>query len=170
VVLALAALAAAFAPAAQAGAAAVPTPASCQAYPIGAVPAATLSVSTTTPFPGESITVSGTNFEPHDAITIVLSSNLIELGHVTTNASGAFSTSVTIPSNLSGSHVLSLVGAVAVCQPSPITLTIQGEGTSGGGLPNTGVDILAGIAIALALLTAGVALTRGGRRRQHSSH
>jgi len=170
VILALIAMSVTFVPMASAVAAAPsPTPSECATYPIGAVPAAELAVSTTTPFPGESIMVSGSNFVANEAITIELHSAPIVLAHVTTDGNGAFSVHVTIPSNLTGTHTIDVAGDHSFCPSSPVTITIQSSGTSpsGGGLPNTGVDILAGVAIALALLAAGIALTHGGRRKQH---
>jgi hypothetical protein len=172
-IMAVVALTATFAPSAASAAAPTPTPSFCQSYPVGAVPAATLTVSTTVPFAGETITVGGTNFVAHESLTIELNSAPIVLAHVTTSASGSFSTPVTLPSGVTGTHTISVAGDTSSCPSSPITITINSAGTSSasGGLPNTGVDILTGLAVALALLVAGIALTGGARRRsgRHSA-
>ena len=71
-------------------------------------------------------------------------------------------------------HVIRAVGTgLGNCPVDPIQINASGAGgtssSNGGGLASTGVDILTGIAIALALVGAGVLLTQGGRRRHHHS-
>jgi len=167
----IAVLAAALVPAATSVAAApTPTPSACQSYPVGAVAAATLMVSTTTPFEGQTITVSGTNFVTNEAIAIDLSGSPV--AHVTTSASGSFSTPVTLPAGVTGTQTISVAGDHSTCPASSITITIQGAGVSATsqGLSHTGVDILTGLAVAIALLIAGVALTGGARRKPAGRH
>ncbi|MDT4938215.1 MAG: hypothetical protein QOG80_1886, partial [Pseudonocardiales bacterium] len=50
-----------------------------------------MSVSTTTPNPGQTITVTGSNFHPSVDLTINLDTNVV-LAHVLTSAGGSFST------------------------------------------------------------------------------
>src|SRR5258706_15081607 len=70
---------------------------------------ATLSVSTTTPFPGQTITVSGVNFAPNEQITLVLDTGAT-LGDVTVGADGTFSKDVVVPNDLRGNHRISVQG------------------------------------------------------------
>lgn len=137
------------------------------AYPPPSCPL--LSVSTTTPFPGQTITIAGENFTPTADVTIKLDTSAT-LAHVIVKADGSFSVPVKLAADLVGHHVISAVGVnLGKCPVEPIQINIQASGTSGGGLASTGVDILTGIAVALALIGAGVLLARGGRRR-HSHH
>jgi hypothetical protein len=127
-----------------------------------------LTVSTTTPFPGQTITVAGANFTANVAVDIVLDTNDV-LAHVNADASGSFSVDVKLPADLVGNHVIRAVGTgLGDCPVDPIQITAQGSApssSSGGGLASTGVDILTGLAIALALLAVGAFLTGSGRRK-----
>lgn len=151
-------------------AAAVPAaaPAATTPYPPPSCPL--LSVSTTNPFPGQTITVAGSNFTPSVAVTIELDTN-VALAHTNADGSGSFSVNVTLPSDLVGNHTISAVGTnLGNCPVDPIQITVQaGAGpsssSSGGGLASTGVNVLVGLVIALGLVAAGVIATRTGRRR-----
>jgi hypothetical protein len=140
---------------------------------------ATLSVSTTTPVAGATITVTGQNFNPNATIRLELHTTTYLLATVTSNSSGSFSTHVTLPSGVTGTHDLIAVGGTAGmpsgCPSQPVqVLQIQGAGTSGGGTGSgsgggtafTGVDVLAMIAGAAVLLAAGLLFARAGRRRR----
>jgi hypothetical protein len=149
--------------------AAAPTPAAgtvCGGY--GSLDVrASMSVSTTTPFPGQTITLSGQNFAPAGSnVTIVLDTGAV-LAHVTINSSGTFSVPVTLPAGVTGNHKILAQGQIT-CPPDPVQISIQAAGTQGGGLASTGVDILTGLAIALALIAGGVLMARSGRRRSAS--
>lgn len=151
------------------GASAAPT-ADTTPYPPPSCPL--LTISTTTPFPGQTITVAGSNFTAGAAVTIELDTN-VTLAHVTASPSGAFSTSVTVPSDAVGNHVIRAVGTnLGNCPVGPIQITVSGvapsSASNGGGLASTGVDILAGLAIALTLLAIGAFMTGAGKRRAHS--
>jgi hypothetical protein len=131
---------------------------------------ASMSVSTTTPFPGQTITVTGEHFKANEDFNLVLDTGAV-LAAVHVAADGSFSVNVTLPAGLTGNHVISTDGDESGCPADPIQIDIQGSGTSGGGLASTGVDILTGLAIALALIAGGVLFARSGRRRHsHSQH
>jgi hypothetical protein len=79
-----------------------------------------------------------------------------------------------VPASLIGDQPLTGRGASG--QPydvDSLILNIRAAGaggsssSSGGGLASTGVDILTGVAVALALIGAGVLFARGGRRRHN---
>ena len=132
---------------------------------------ATMSVSTTTPFPGQSFTLTGANFEPSGStVTIKLDTGDV-LAHVTINSTGSFSIQITMPAGVTGNHLILADGYAGQCPPDPVQVSVQASGNEGqgGGLASTGVDILTGIAIALALIAGGVLLARSGRRRHSHS-
>jgi hypothetical protein len=138
-------------------------------YPVNQC--ASLSVSTTNPLPGETITVSGTNFTPNASVRLELHSSVIVLGTVKADAQGSFTTTVKLPSNLTGTHVIFAATGFdplgGQCVPSA-SLGIQPGSTNTpppGGTSFTGVDILAMVLGAVALLGIGYALNRSGKRR-----
>jgi LPXTG-motif cell wall-anchored protein len=136
--------------------------------PVGTAP---LAVSTTTPAPGETITVSGNGFGPNEVVTLVLHSVPVTLASTLTDSNGTFSVPVTIPSDVRGVHVLTATGRTTGTTFS-ITLTIGFEppgGGGGGGLPNTGLMVWGLGIVAVALLTLGAALVVSGRRRRSAA-
>jgi hypothetical protein len=146
-----------------------------QAYPPTICP--TLSVSTTHPLPGETITVSGVNFNANAQVHLVLHSKAYDLGTVSSDGQGSFSTPVKLPSGVLGRHVIVAVSGAPQIQDCPIAVVVHihqpggsnsGPGGHHGGNSFTGVDILLIVLAAAALLGAGVALNRGGKRRHGS--
>src|SRR2546423_1218644 len=77
-----------------------------QAYPPTNCPGM-LSVSTTTPLAGETITVSGTGFTPGAQVHLVMHTKVYDLGTFTANGQGNFTAQVTLPDNVFGAHVIS---------------------------------------------------------------
>jgi hypothetical protein len=148
------------------------------AYPPTICP--TISVSTTTPLAGEAITVTGTNFTAGATVRLELDSSATVLKTVTASGSGTFTTQVTMPAGMLGSHTIiaSGGGGGPGCPSEPIQIVNahgpggggaggNGGGTnSGGGTAFTGVDVLLLVLIAGLLLTAGIMLNRGGKRRR----
>ncbi|MCU1656129.1 MAG: hypothetical protein JWO57_785 [Pseudonocardiales bacterium] len=135
---------------------------------------AQLAVSTTTPFPGQSITVSGSAFAAHQSVTLILDTSSTVLGHVTASAAGTFSTSARMPTDVRGNHLITVQGDVSGCPVDPVQINVQsGAGSSssgGGGLAFTGFDAVLAVAVALGLIGAGVLLSRGGKRRYSARH
>lgn len=146
------------------------------AYPPTICP--TLSISTTTPLPGSSMTVSGTNFTPNATIKLELHSPTYVLATVKSSAQGTFTTSVKLPAGVTGNHEITAVGggATATCPVDPVQILKitppvgPGGGTSGngGGTAFTGVDVLLLVLVAAALLASGVAINRGAKRRKQA--
>lgn len=142
-----------------------------QAYPPTTCPGM-LSVSTTHPLPGETITVTGANFTAGAQVHLVMHTTTYDLGTFTANAQGNFTAQVKLPDGVVGRHVvLAVSGAPHIRQCAGAPIQIHGpEGSSTGtgghhGNSNTGVDVLIIVLVAAGLLGAGVALTRGGKRR-----
>jgi LPXTG-motif cell wall-anchored protein len=131
-----------------------------------------LSVSTTAPDPGETITISGAGWGADEVVTLVLHSTPVILASPLTDSNGAFSVPATIPSDVQGTHVLTGTGGTTGDTVS-ITLTIGFEpptgGGGGGGLPNTGVVVWGVGTVAVALLALGAALVVSGRRRRSAA-
>jgi hypothetical protein len=160
-------------PATSAGAAPV-------AYPATLCP--TLSVSTTMPLVGATITVSGVNFDPNATIKLELESKPWLLATVKSDAQGAFTVNVKLPAGVFGSHLIVAVGGTTQrgpgCPVDPSQLLhIQNPGTSGGngggngnggGTAFTGVDVLLLVLLAAVLLSVGVAINRSGKRRKQT--
>jgi hypothetical protein len=137
-----------------------------------------LSVSTTHPLVGETITVSGSNFNAHAAVHLVLHTQSYDLGTFNTDAQGSFTAQVQLPAGVVGAHVIVAVsGAPDVnrCPGVPIQIhNPQPTNTHRGGPPpnaNTGTDILLILLAAAALLIAGALIYRSGKRRHgYSGH
>jgi hypothetical protein len=146
-------------------------PETCATYPVQICQAHIMS-STTTPFQGQTIEASGIGYHANE--DVALSIGGIPVGTAHTDSSGNFDPAVVVPTSLIGDQPLT--GAGASGQPDDIdsiVLNIRAAGAGGssssGGLASTGVDILTGVAIALALIGAGVLFARGGRRRHNHS-
>jgi len=148
-------------------------------YPVKA--GATLAVSTTTPYSGQTIDVSGSNFQPGENVTLKLNGKAVAT--VKADNSGSFSTSLKITS-APGKFQLTATGAV--CGVAGLLLSIRAgsgvlpvtstkspaagaggaaTGQGGGGLAFTGVDTALLLAVAVALIAGGGYLAHAGRRR-----
>jgi alpha-L-fucosidase len=142
-----------------------------QAYPPTTCPGM-LSLSTTTPLAGETITVTGADFTPGAQVHLVLHTKVFGLGTFKADSQGGFTAQVTLPEGVTGGHVISATsGAPHITQCPGVHVQIHAPaGTSAGppghhGTSFTGVDILLVVLVAAGLLGVGVALTRGGKQR-----
>jgi Glycine rich protein/Putative Ig domain len=123
-----------------------------------AVPVPAVQLSTPSVQAGGSLTISGTGFADSTTLTVVLHSNPVTLGTVTTSGTGTFSIQVTIPSDTpAGTHAI-LVGGTqyATLQVTAVLSTA--------GLPATGLDVSGSVTLAALLLAAGLALLWRRRR------
>ena len=68
--------------------------------------APSLAVSTTNPAEGSTIDVTGTDFDANSTVSLTLYSDPYALGSVTTDSSGSFAASVTLPNGVTGSHTI----------------------------------------------------------------
>ncbi|HEU5006512.1 MAG TPA: hypothetical protein VFT67_06045 [Jatrophihabitantaceae bacterium] len=148
-------------------------------YPVKA--GATLSVSTTTPYSGQTIDVSGSNFQAGENVTIKLNGKAVAT--VKADSKGSFRTSFKV-TGPPGKFVLTATGTV--CGVAGLLLTVRAgsgvggvsasqspgagaggaaTGQGGGGLAFTGVDVALLLLVAVALLGGGGFMLRAGRRR-----
>lgn len=154
------------------------------AGPAGAYPAgvsATISISTTTPRAGATITISGAAFKPRERISIEFHSVGYDLGSTYATGAGTFTTVVTIPKNASGMHDIVATG-VTSGESAILTLDVQGpgssrnagysaasvsgSGTDSEGLSNTGVAVIGIGAVGVVLFVGGSLLLVAGKRRR----
>jgi hypothetical protein len=108
----------------------------------------------------QSVTLSGSGYAADTPIQIVVYSTPQVLKTVTTDGTGAFSTSVTLPAGLTGSHTLVAGGVGPDGVYRYLTLSVTAAG-----LPVTGAAVPKLVAAALAVLAVGFVLVRVTRRR-----
>lgn len=142
-----------------------------------------MNVSSNSPQPGGTITVSGDGMSANQTYPVMLGGSPV--GSVTADAGGAFTASVTIPASAAGDQMLSLGGTSCGgtsngdtgSTPSGVSGTGngdtspgQGVGTSAntdaGGLAFTGTQVGLLSTIAGALILGGAALLLISRRRR----
>ncbi len=70
----------------------------------------TTGVSNTTPSVGGTDTVSGSGYDPNELVDLVLHSAPYNLGTARADSAGNFSTTVTLPAGVSGSHTIIATG------------------------------------------------------------
>ncbi|MER7273549.1 Ig-like domain repeat protein [Dactylosporangium sp. NPDC000244] len=143
-------------------------------------PSTNLTLTTTdgniaTAEPGQRIVFVGTGFAPHSTVLVTIYSTPIELGRVTTDATGAFQTPITLPQQLAAAqHTVVAQGAAPDGSPRSMALTVTvatapvvtSPVTTGGGgtLPVTGPPFGLLLLTGLALALTGAALLKAGRR------
>ena len=164
----------------------VPTSASAVDCTIGSYPPGTqaeIAVSTNTPVAGETIEVSGQQYEANESVDIYIGGSLgapcnpddvtlgTFVGTAHTDGSGAFDPPVTVPAGASGTTLLVGIGhSHDKFDYASTFLQIGGTEPTGTGTgphtpATTGFDIAILSAAAVVLISAGVLFTRGGRRK-----
>ena len=139
-----------------------------------------LTISTTTPCAGCSVTISGSGFASGEKIGITEHSKVETLGSAVALSSGSFSATVTTASDLTGTHEIVALGAssghravVTIDVPEASgTGTSSGSGSgssSGGGLASTGVAVIGIGAVGVVLLAGGGVMLMAGRRRSSAN-
>jgi LPXTG-motif cell wall-anchored protein len=127
----------------------------------------TISVSDQNPEQGASLTVTGSGFGASENVAIRVGG--INLATARTDASGAFTQSITLPSDLTGTQTVTGVGQTSGATASAtITISATKAAGGGGGLPNTGAAILGTSLVAVVLLGLGGAMVMISRRRRVS--
>lgn len=127
---------------------------------------------------GGSVTLRGSGLDPEREYPVILNSDPVLLGTVTTDEEGAFDASLTIPASVpAGEHVITVgdasipitVLAAEGTVDAPPTRLIADEGQGGLELAATGADPAAASILGLvaaALLAAGAAAVRASRQPQ----
>ena len=153
---------------------ALAAPAAAQQYP----PAVnSLTVSDTTPTPGQTISIEGRTFAAGSTATVALTT--VTLGSPTADAAGVIRLDATVPADTTlGSHTLTATGPAPDGTTLSLSLTLNvvaadgsGSGTGSGSLPDTGSDSsipLAQVGLGLAAF-GGVVVALAGRRRRSLS-
>lgn len=128
-------------------------------------------------FPGDTVTITGTGFEPGFETTIEFNSVTVIVGTVTADATGSFTTEVIVPDDATpGPHSFS-----AICDTrgneTTTTVTVSSRGatttsttvTGGGPLPTTGSDVEPLLVAGGAAILAGLAFVMVAKRRRRSA-
>jgi hypothetical protein len=148
-------------------------PAAAQQYP----PAEnSLTVSDTTPTPGQTIDIVAKTFVAGSGVTVTLHPEPVALGTPTADQAGVASLSATIPASTPlGAHTIVAQGTASDGTPLTLTVSINvvaadgsGSGAGGGALPRTGDDSslpLARIGLTLAAI-GGVVTAVAAKRRK----
>ncbi len=132
--------------------------------------------------PGDTVTVAGTGLQPSFETPIEFNSVTVVVGTVTTDAEGAFETTITIPADAAqGDHTITAecdaVGNVSI---TDVTVEVSGNvigpplprtggnGGNGGPLPRTGSDVEPLVVVGGAAVLAGVAFVLVAKRRRRT--
>jgi len=128
-------------------------------------------VSTQTPTAGGQLTLSGQGCAANETLTLTLDTGDV-LGTTTTDSTGAYSTSVTLPSGVTGHHTITVSGSAGCSGTAGVEIQASGGGGgggSGGGLAGTGVAVIGIGALGVVLLVGGALMLMAGRRRRITS-
>ncbi|HKE76164.1 MAG TPA: LPXTG cell wall anchor domain-containing protein [Acidimicrobiales bacterium] len=154
---------------------AMAAPAGAQQYP----PAVnSLTISDTTPTPGQTISIEGRTFATGSTATVTLFSDPVVLGSAIADAAGVFALQATIPADTPlGHHTITAEGTAP--DGSPLSLSVSltvvpaqgagaGAGNGSGNLPRTGSDSSIPLAkLGLGMLAiGGIATAIAAKRRK----
>lgn len=133
-------------------------------------PNGSLALSTSNPQPGAAVTVAGDGFAPDSEVRVTIESTPLLLATTVADGAGAFSVSVTIPADYSGSHRLVATGtddagSVRVLASAIVVGTPATDTLPSGDDPVVGSDpfVLAMAGFGIVIMT-GVMLLIGRRR------
>ncbi len=148
---------------------------SAAAYGYGSTNHTSTSVTNAVVDPCSSTTITGSGFQPSESVTITLIHAPTVLGTATTDSSGSFSASVTIPSGTApGSYTAVSTGSSGDSASTGLTVGSGGCGvtlaTSSSGLAFTGADIAAMVGVAAVAIGLGGMLVLVTRRRRQSTN
>jgi len=109
--------------------------------------------------------VHGDGFMPDSDVDVTLHSTPVHLGTFTTDASGAFTATVTIPADTAaGAHTIVLTGTSPNGQPATVDLALTVQDPTGT-LPHTGGSPFPLAATGLLLIAVGTLTARTRRSR-----
>jgi LPXTG-motif cell wall-anchored protein len=152
-------------------------PAAAQQYP----PAVnSLTVSDTTPTPGQTISIEGRTFAEGATVTVTLASDPVVIGSAAADPSGVVTLDATIPAATPlGQHTITAVGQASDGSELSVSVSITvvaadgtGDAAAGGSLPRTGDDSsipLAKVGVALAAI-GGLVTAVAAKRRKAAAH
>jgi hypothetical protein len=128
-----------------------------------------LGVDDSEPDQGQRVEVSGEGFLPNDSVDITIESTPRRLATVTTDATGSFSSVVTIPTDIDeGSHTLKATGTGANDEDLVLSAAIDVQ--QGQELPRNGAAFTVTFtAVGSVLIAAGLVLEDFARRRLPST-
>ena len=129
-----------------------------------------LATSTTSVAVGNSVTVSGCGLLPGSTVTITLEPGAQVLATVTVDSSGAFSATVTIPSDLAlGSYSITATGTAGdgspLTQTTSLTVAAASTSASSGSFAFTGSNVWPSVLVGGGLFLVGAMLIMTVRRR-----
>ena len=140
-------------------------------------PAPAVTINPTIVEPGGTITVTGTGFCPNSTVTIrIKDAQGTTVATFTTgaNATGSFSTPITVPSNLAaGRYTIETSGTDSGCQTARVlssNFTVRAAAAAArapgaAGLVATGADVLPWLLVAIAVIAVGAGFWVYSRRR-----
>jgi hypothetical protein len=114
------------------------------------------------------VTVSGSGFVPNELIDLTLHTETVLLKTVQADSSGAFSTTVTLPTGVTGSHTIVATGRSGESNVPTANMNIGCAAAQpvAEGLSNTGVAIMSIGGVGVLLLVAGGLVLFSSRRRK----
>lgn len=129
-----------------------------------------LALSTRNPQPGAALTVAGEGFAQASEVRVTIESTPLLLATTTADSSGAFSVSVTIPADYSGSHRLVATGTDGDGSVRVLATAITVGIPATDALPSGDVSVVGSDPIVLAMAGFGIVIMTGvmlliGRRR-----
>jgi len=134
-------------------------------------PDATVQVSTTNPYAGEKVKVSGIHYCPNEDVDITIAGQHVGTGH--TDGNGTFDPHVTVPGPAGDKQVCGIGASGLSSDQDCLIIDVRAKGTTnqpattgGGGTAMTGVEIALLGVLALVLVLAGVGMTTLGRHRR----
>jgi hypothetical protein len=136
-------------------------------------PGATVMASTTTPFVGQTIEVSGKGYCPDEDVEIFIGGTHVATTH--TDAAGSFDPSAKVPGPVGRATLLGRGASGLSADSDTLVLTVRsgsGSGSNSGspsggpGLALTGSEIVGLIVLAVLLLGGGAVMTFAGRRKR----
>lgn len=152
-----------------------PPTAGCVTTSSSVVAGPTLSLSSTVVARGQQVAASVTGFKAGTSGIITIASVEQQIGAFTMPASGAASTTITIPTSISlGAHTVFARGTAldgtAAAASQGVTVVAQGAGgttttsTGGSSLARTGAVVIPTALVGIGLVMGGLALKRSSRR------
>lgn len=138
----------------------LPVAAHAQEYPPSS---GDLEVPSDTAEPGGAVTISGSGYAPNTTVTITV--NGVQVATVTTDGTGAFTATITLPTGVTGDVEIAATGTGADGETRVLsaTVTVAGDGST---LPRTGSSgTFPAVGMALVLLCMGAAFVVATRRR-----